>query len=339
MDKGVDNYSFERIVGHESIIDHLQNALRMKKVSHAYILAGEDGSGKNQIANAFASALQCEAGGVNPCGRCQSCIQFKNSNQPDIIRVTHEKASLSVEDIRAQLNQDIQIKPYSSRYKVYIIDEAEKMTEQAQNALLKTLEEPPEYAVIMLLTNNLNIFLPTIRSRCVILDLKMLDKDSIKEYLMERIGIPDYQAELAAAFSAGNIGKAIQYASSDDFIGLKDNVVHLVKYMDEMKVNEMVAAVKAVSSERGNVNAFLDLLLLWFRDVLMFKATKNINGLLYRSEIESISQQTNIISFEGVENIINAIHKARERVKANVNLETLLELLMLTIKDNFGEDY
>ena len=135
---------FSEIIGHEQIVEHLQNAIRMKKISHAYILDGEEGAGKNLLAAAFAQTLQCEKGEAEPCGQCHSCRQSESGNQPDIIRVTHEKpGSIGVEEIRAQLCSDIQVRPYSSPYKIYIVDEAEKMTVQAQNALLKTKEKPP----------------------------------------------------------------------------------------------------------------------------------------------------------------------------------------------------
>ena len=120
--------------------EHLQNALQTKKISHAYIIHGEKSSGKEFIARVFSMALQCEKDGVEPCNECRSCKQALTKNQPDIIYVTHEKPNtISVEDIRAQVNNDVAIKPYSSKYKVYIINEAEKMTVQAQNAILKTL--------------------------------------------------------------------------------------------------------------------------------------------------------------------------------------------------------
>ena len=132
----------------------------------------------------------------NACGKCQSCRQALSGNQPDIIRVTHEKPNtISVDDIREQVNNDIVIKPYSSKYKVYIIDEAEKMTVQAQNALLKTIEEPPEYAVILFLTNTLDVLLQTVRSRCIIMNLRSVDTKLIQQYLMQKYQLPDYQPE------------------------------------------------------------------------------------------------------------------------------------------------
>ena len=164
---------FKDIVGHEQIIEHLKTAIEMGKVSHAYILNGPDLSGKMMIAEAFARALLCEKQDPDGCGECRSCRQSDDRNNPDIIYVKHDKPNtISVDDIRTQLNNDIVIKPYSNQYKIYIVDEAEKMNQQAQNALLKTIEEPPAYAVIMLLTTNADSFLQTIRSRCITLNLK-----------------------------------------------------------------------------------------------------------------------------------------------------------------------
>lgn len=176
---------FKDIVGNEQIIEHLQNAISMGKVSHAYIINGPQLSGKMMIAEAFARALQCEKEGTDGCGECKSCHQADDHNHPDIIYVSHEKPNnISVDDIRTQLNNDIVIKPYSSKYKIYIVDEAEKMNQQAQNALLKTIEEPPAYAVIMLLTTNADSFLQTIRSRCITLNMKSVKDEVIKAYLM-----------------------------------------------------------------------------------------------------------------------------------------------------------
>ena len=190
---------FKDIVGNEQIIEHLQNAISMGKVSHAYIINGPQLSGKMMIAEAFARALQCEKEGTDGCGECKSCHQADDHNHPDIIYVSHEKPNnISVDDIRTQLNNDIVIKPYSSKYKIYIVDEAEKMNQQAQNALLKTIEEPPAYAVIMLLTTNADSFLQTIRSRCITLNMKSVKDEVIKAYLMNEKHIPDYQAAALA---------------------------------------------------------------------------------------------------------------------------------------------
>ena len=161
--------NFGDIIGHEDIVKHFKSSIEMEKVSHAYILNGERGVGKKTLASVVAKSLQCESGEPDPCGKCKSCLQAETGNQPDIIWVGHEKPDgISVEEIRTQIVNDISLKPYSSMYKIYIVPDAQLMNSQAQNALLKTLEEPPEYAVIMLLTNNVNKFLPTILRRCIV---------------------------------------------------------------------------------------------------------------------------------------------------------------------------
>lgn len=325
---------FGKIIGHESIIQHLQNAIASGKVSHAYIFHGEEGMGKSTLAKAFAKTLQCEEGGILPCNRCKSCMQLESDNHPDIMWVTHEKASIGVDDIRVQVNSDIQIKPYNSPYKIYIIDDADKLTEQAQNALLKTMEEPPEYAIILLLTDNVSLILPTILSRCVLLNLKPINKQLIKEYLMEKHQIPDYMAEVAAAFSGGNVGKAIKYASSEDFDKMKEDVLHILKYIDDMELHEIISGLKVLTASKTNIEDYIDLMILWYRDVLMFKATKDPDLLLYREELSFIRGQANIRSYEGVEMIIKAMQKAKVRLKANVNFDIAVELMLLTIKEN-----
>ena len=195
---------FTDIVGQEQLKEHLQNAIAANKVSHAYIINGERSAGKEFIAKVYAMTLQCEKGETEPCGECHSCRQALGNNQPDIIYISHEKPNtIGVEDIRAQINNDIGIKPYSSPYKIYIINEGEKMTPQAQNALLKTLEEPPAYAVILILTTNVETLLPTILSRCVVLHMKPVPDKLVKKYLMEQLEIPDYKANICVAFARG----------------------------------------------------------------------------------------------------------------------------------------
>lgn len=200
---------FSDIIGQKEIKDHFINAVRKDRISHAYILNGEDGMGKMALAEAFSSYLLCKDRKENDsCNECTSCKKIEHGNHLDIIYVTHEKTIISVDDIRQQINDNIDIKPYESEKKIYIVDEAELMKAEAQNALLKTIENPPEYAIILLLTNNADTFLPTILSRCVRLNLKPLPEKVIGNYMMKKYEIADYMAKVYAAFSQGNIGAA-----------------------------------------------------------------------------------------------------------------------------------
>ena len=326
---------FSDVLGHEQTIQHMKNAIRMNKVSHAYMINGEKGSGKKLLAGLFAQTLQCEAGGTEPCMQCRSCKQAESLNQPDIIRITHEKPNtISVEDIREQLNGDIQIRPYSSPYKVYIIDEADKLSVQAQNALLKTIEEPPSYAVIFLLTENAGTLLSTIRSRCVLLDLKPVSSQIIKRYLMEDLEIPEYRADICTAFAQGNVGKAKRLALSDNFGEMLDHVLHVVKYISEMEVGDLIEDLKKISEYKMEINDYLDLLTIWYRDVLLFKATRDADSMIFSDELISIRKKASESSYEGLGQIIEALDKAKQRLKANVNFDLTMELLLLTMKEN-----
>ena len=325
----------EKVLGHEEVIKHLQNAAAMDKVSHSYIFAGEKVSGKKLLAKLFAMTLQCEKHGKEPCLQCSSCKKAMNRNQPDIIYVTHEKPnSIGIEDIREQLIADVDIKPYTGPYKIYIVDEAEKMTVQAQNALLKTIEEPPAYAVIILLVNNAAALLPTIASRCVTLNFKPVRDEVIKKYLMEELHVPDYQAEVSVAFAQGNVGKAKQIATAEDFTEMMDAAFRILKKGRDMEVYEMVDAIKLLSEQKHTVYEYLDLFLVWFRDVLMFKATRQMDGLVFKQEYNDIKRRADVSSYEGLETIIKAIETAKQRLQANVNFDLTMELLFLTIREN-----
>ena len=327
--------SFKDVVGHKDILKYISSAVENNRVSHAYILNGERGSGKKMLANLFAMTLLCETGDNEPCGKCHSCKQAESGNHPDIIRVTHEKPnSISVDDIRTQVNNTVDIKPYQGPYKVYIIPQADMMTPQAQNAILKTIEEPPSYAVFLLLTENAETLLPTINSRCVMLKLRNIKDTLIKKYLMENLEIPDYKADMCTAFAQGNMGRAIMLANSDHFNEIREEAVQLLKHISEMELNEIVAVVKNISVYKLEITDYLDIIMIWYRDVLLYKATKEIDKVVFKDQLQSIKEQARKSSYEGIELILESLEKAKARLKANVNFDLVMELLFLTIKEN-----
>ena len=326
---------FQSIVGHEEIIKHMKNSIAMGKVSHSYIFAGEAGSGKKLLARTYAMALQCESGDAEPCLKCDSCKRAISKNHPDIIYVTHEKPNtISVEEVRTQIVDDVAIKPYYGKYKIYILPEAEKMTPQAQNAILKTIEEPPAYGIFMLLTNNVDMLLPTIQSRCVRLDVKPVSDDLVKKHLMENLHVTDYQADVDASFAQGNIGKAEAAAQSAEFENITGNALEILKKIPDMEMADLIEYVKKLTSEKDSIYDYLDLFQMWFRDVLMFKATYEVDNLIYKQEINTIKEQARVRSYEGLEKILEAIDRAKIRLRANVNFETAIQLLFLTIREN-----
>ena len=326
---------FKDIVGQEQMKEHMQGAIEQKKISHAYIINGENRSGKEFIAKIFSQAILCEQGGKEPCGQCHSCIQAESRNHPDIIFVSHEKPNvIGVDDIRDGINNTVMIKPYSSPYKIYIVQEAEKMTPQAQNALLKTLEEPPAYAVFILLVNTMESMLPTIVSRCVLLNMKPVRDEEMRRYLMKELQVPDYRAEICIPFARGNVGRAKALASSEDFDKIRTEALSLLKNIYDMEIAEIVDSLKQIKEYGFDINDYLDIMAVWYRDVLLFKATHDLNHLIFRDEIQHIKKVAQRSDYEGIEEVINALEKAKNRLNSKVNFELTMELLLLTLKEN-----
>lgn len=375
----------ERIIGQNHIIKHFENAIKMGKISHAYIINGEEGSGKLKLAVHFAKALQCEKNrrdednnlqfdffsnsdadstievaskdsgadtadigfdeyrvleaknndnvSGEACGECHSCRQTDSGNQPDIKYITHEKAGIGIDEIREQINDDIDIKPYSSKYKIYIVPESEKMTIQAQNALLKTIEEPPEYAIIILLTTNADKFLQTILSRCVLLNIKPVKEEIIKNQLTSEYGVSDYEAKVAATFSGGNPGKAIRLATSEDFKELKGKVTQTVTTLQKGGMDVISESIKTAAEFKKQIGEYFSLLRIWFRDMLMYKATGNSENLIFQDDYMTIEKMAQDCSYFSMDVILKAIDQAESRINSNVNFDTTMEVLFLTIKE------
>ena len=325
----------EDILGNEHIVEHFKKAIENNKISHAYIINGEKGMGKRTVAKAFAMTLLCEEKGTVPCMKCHSCVQALTDNNPDLIMITPDKpTTLSIDHIRQTLVNDVELKPYSNSHKVYIVEDAELINNAAQNAILKTIEEPPEYAVIILLTTNISALLQTVLSRCVKLDMQPLKKEVVKKYLMEKEKVVDYQADIAVSFAGGNLGKAIELSKSQDFAEMLDEVIQLLRYIKDMQAYEVVAAVKRASEYKFRFTDYIDLMILWFRDVLVYKASQNVNELIFKDEIQTIKKHAAKSSYNGIEHILEAMNKAKLRLKANVNFDVAIEMMFLTIRDN-----
>lgn len=327
--------NFSDIIGHEDIVKHFKSSIELSKVSHAYILNGEKGVGKKTLASVVAKSLQCESGEPDPCGKCKSCLQAETGNQPDIIWVKHEKPNvISVDEIRTQIVNDIDLKPYSSRYKIYIVPDSQMMNQQAQNALLKTLEEPPEYTIIMLLTNNVDKFLPTILSRCIVLNFKPVEPLHMMEYLVSNIGVDQEKARFCTDFAQGNLGKAVRLAISPDYNEIREDSVRLLRRISDMEMDEIIQAVKNMGKYKLDITDYIDIMTMWFRDILMVKISNSPNKIIFKHEFSIMKKQASRMSYEGIEKILEAMDKLKVRLEANVNFDIAMELMLLTIKEN-----
>lgn len=207
------------------------------------------------------------------------------------------------------------------------------MTVQAQNALLKTMEEPPSYAVIILITTNQEAFLPTILSRCCPAEIKAL-KGFYSEKLSD--GASGYSGKGGGdlrSLCRGNLGKAIHLASSDEFKELFQKVMNIVKNVRSMDIAVLLDCIREIKEMTFCIEEVLDLMQLWYRDVLMFKVTKDMNLLIFKDEYKMINELGEKADYAGLEQILSAIDTARARLEANVNLELVMELLFLTMKN------
>ena len=325
---------FDDIIGQDHLTEYFKKAITEKKVAHAYILEGEIRSGKEFIAKVFSQALLCEGEGDKPCCNCQSCFQMENNAHPDFYVLSHEKPSvIGVDDIREQIVNNVSTKPFKGKYKIYVINDAEIMTEQAQNALLKTLEEPPEYVVIILLTGSKDKLLQTTQSRCVKLALKPVDKKVLKSFLMKEFKVPDYKADIAVSFSQGNLGKAKMLIINEDFDKMKSEAISLLKHINEMDAPDVMEAINKVKEYKYDELDYLDIFSVWYRDVLLFKATNDVNDLIFKQEIQYIKTVAKRTSYEGIDEIVQALEKAKIRIKAKANFETCMTLLLEVIKN------
>ena len=336
------------ILGNERIKEHFITAVRHKKISHAYIIEGDKGSGKKLLADAFTKILQCKGrkttGSVEACGKCESCIQMEHHDHPDVIWISHEKPSvISVGEIREQIVNTVDIMPYKGPYKIYIVDEAEKMNAAAQNAILKTIEEPPEYAIIFLLTTNRGAFLDTILSRCILLATRQVPGTVVEKYLMEKCNVSKEEAEFAAGFSLGNIGKAETIVSSEEFRDLKDLTLSILRYIHEIESYEIADKVKEYKKYKNRIDDFFDIFLMWFRDIMLLKVDNSVNAeaakkkIIFKNEYTYLKKQVDKLDLEAIDYVINRIYRARVRIKSNVNFDATLELLIVEARREFTD--
>lgn len=319
---------FSEVVGHERLISYFERSISHQNISHAYLLTGEQGMGKMTLARAWAKALLCEQG--TGCGVCHACRQFQTGNHPDVCYVQHEKpASIGVDEIREQLVADAEIRPYQGKYKIYIVDDAEKMTVQAQNALLKTMEEPPAYVMILLLATSEESMLQTILSRCITLKLRPLQDGQIRSWLMSQKNMERKAADVCTVYARGNLGKAITLAESETYLALYQEVVSLLKTVHQRGTYEILSVLKERKEEMADI---LDMISLWFRDVEIWKASEDASLLIFGKEQDVIAAQAKVYDYKKLDLIQTEIGRTRERLGANVGLELALEMLLLQLK-------
>lgn len=323
-------YRFDEIKGYEDVKSHFQSAIKLNKVSHAYLLEGEPGMGKKLIANTFAKVMQCEMHGVEACDKCQSCILYNGSNHPDVIHIhASKKTGIGVDDIREQINQDVYIKPYVFDYKIYIIYEADKMTVQAQNALLKTIEEPPIYVRFILLAANSYSFLPTVLSRCVVIKLKPQSQNIIATYLEETLGVPDYQAKFYSSFARGNVGRAILLKHSEVFQTMRDDMIIVMNTIAKSQKINVLDQVVLFEKYKEDKEEFLDLMMTWLRDLMILKSHSGDLMIIHSDKRNQLLKQVPHLSYNRISMLIDGIEQIYRYSRLHINYTLSVEVMLI----------
>ena len=318
------------ILGNEKIRHHLRESIIKRSISHAYILAGDKGIGKSKIAREFAMELICEKN--TGCGECPAGRQFLADAYPDFFYMDAEgKESIGIDRIRENIVNDVSIRPYHGKVKIYIIDEADKMTVGAQNALLKTIEEPPEYVVILLLVRNMSLLLETIRSRCIKLLLSAVSNDRIKRWLVEK-GTSEDLAMVVASYSNGAPGIAKAMAESEDFAGMYNQNVEFLKKISEASINDILLFIEELKKRTGGFKDFINFLRLWYRDICILKLTKKIDNLVFTREESIILRLSREYTLKKINSIIDLIDETETRLNSNVSGDTVMELLFIGLR-------
>ncbi|MBM7614739.1 DNA polymerase III subunit delta' [Alkaliphilus hydrothermalis] len=323
--------AFEEIVGQERIVEILKKTLLNNTFSHAYLFEGLEGLGKKQMALEFAKGVICSQEGMKPCNVCQTCRRIQEGNYPEV-NLIQEDGTIKIEKIR-ELQKDIQMKPYEGRKKIYIINHAENMTVQAQNALLKTLEEPPAYATIILLTVNGNSLLPTIISRCQILKFRPVEIGKIQQVLMEGRGVSREESRMVSSFSNGIIGRALKLLEDEDFKRIREEVLKLTEEMLRRDTINLLESVDFFTKEKNQIEEILDMLVSWYRDLMIYKETQELHFLMNCDRIEEIQDQSNRIGLKKIRDIIFIIDQTKGNIKSNVNFQLNIEVMLLNIQE------
>ncbi|MDF9407102.1 MAG: DNA polymerase III subunit tau [Pelotomaculum sp. PtaB.Bin013] len=318
------------ITGHEQIIRALLNALLYDRVGHAYLFAGPEGVGKATTALAFARSLLCAGPDKgDACGSCRACRQFEHANHPDLHCVRPEGSSIKIEQIRG-IQRKVMFHSYQGGRKVIIIEQAEAMTSEAANCLLKTLEEPPDETVFILLTALPQILPSTVLSRCQQFNFKLIPFNQLNSLLYNRHGLARDEAGLLAALSGGSLGKALAYASGS-FQKERDAALRLTVLLKEAGALEALEEAEKVSKNRDNALGLLEMLACWFRDLLVWKETGEARLLFNPDQIIALEKETGYFETGRLVEIIEDITKAKTKVLGNANTRLVLEALFLRL--------
>jgi DNA polymerase-3 subunit delta' len=326
------------IVGHDGVIERFRSSIKRGRLSHAYLFVGPDGVGKELLARELAKALLCAADAGEPCDECPACRKVEHGNHPDLtlIRRAEQRSQLVIDQVREEIQDPIGYKPFEGRYKIFVVADAERMTEEAQNCLLKTLEEPPPHSLLILVATRLEPFVETVVSRCQIVRFRPLAARLVEPILVERHGMEAERAQVLARLSEGSPGRALRY----DAEGVHETTLWLLGELSSMPPGgEFVVAAELLQGVRDQggrledarerLRPVLELLALAWRD-LFFRASGYSEELLvWGTGCEVLQTMARGLSPPRARRLMELVVEARDHLDANVNIKLLVEKLLL----------
>lgn len=301
-------------IGHEALINNFKQRCLKNTLSHAHLIVGEDGVGKGKLANILAKFI------LNG---------DLDREYVDIINYSSEKSSFGVDDVR-DIIEEVYKKPFEKDKKVIIIHEGNKLTIQAQNALLKTIEEPPKGVYIIILCESLELILDTIKSRCEIYKLKPLTKSELYEYIkIKKFNYDENEIKSAIAFSEGVPGRIDRYFNDDKLRELRNNIVILIKNLNKNDLEAILQQEESFSNLKNDKEEVLNIFGLFIRDILINKEIENDEFIINSDKLEDIKELTKEMSFKKLNNMIKTIEEARRNIKSNVSWGMMLRVMLM----------
>lgn len=327
-------FNFQNITGNEFLIESLKKSFNFNTIYHSYIFNGSAGLGKKLISFSFAKLILCEnPNNENPCDKCYSCLTFENKNNPDVIFIESDKKTLGIDLIREEIIKEAYVKPFKSKYKIFIILKADTMTVQAQNSLLKIIENPPKHLKIFLLSENYNSLLPTILSRCIILKLSPLPSQAIKNTLISKHNINEEKSEIFSIYAQGSLGKALKISLFEEFIIMREDMILGLKDLLDKDLINLYNLVNKFERYKENVYDLLEILFLIYRDCIVFKNTQNKELIIQKDVEDLITSISKKFSNKKIIKSLDYILEAKTRIDKNVGFNMVMEYLFIKLKE------
>ncbi len=321
--------SFNDIYGQDKQIAILKNAMERGRVPHAYLFHGIKGIGKRTIAKVFAKAMNCVEGNLDSCDRCSSCLKIDHGNHPDVMTIKPEGNFIKIDAIR-DLQHQMKFRPFEGGKRVFIIVDADKMNNISANSLLKTLEEPSPFNILILITSRHYLLPATILSRCQQLRFSPIQREIAASLLVEKLFVDREAAYLLASSSGGSIGKALEM-NKDSYLTFKNEIIEKVSTINIKDPLKFLCLIDNFGKEDEDVMKKLEVLRSLYRDILVYKETGETKTLVHQDRIETIKCFTGRVSGSDILKGIKTINHVYSAMERNANKQLILEWMMFKL--------